>query len=134
MKKVLFVLSLVAVMVSCSKSPADEAVAILENSEKEFAAADSYKAMGDALLNFAKEADAFVKANKDFKPQGEDLKKIQEAEAKMGKAMEAAGNNLEKKYAGKEDEAMADALAMFSVMGEIEKNYPDAKELSFSKD
>lgn len=42
------------------------------------------KAMGDALLNFAKEADAFVKANKDFKPQGEDLKKIQEAEAKMG--------------------------------------------------
>lgn len=48
--------------------------------------------------------------------------------------MEAAGNNLEKKYAGKEDEAMADALAMFSVMGEIEKNYPDAKEFSFSKD
>lgn len=41
MKKVLFVLSFVAVMVSCSKSPVDEAVAILENSEKEFAAADS---------------------------------------------------------------------------------------------
>ena len=118
-------------MVSCSKSPADEAAAILENSEKEFAAADSYKAMGDALLNFAKEADAFVKANKDFKPQGEDLKKIQEAEAKMGKAVEAAGNNLEKKYAGKEDEAVA---VFFIVMGEIEKNYPDAKEFSFSKD
>ena len=29
---------------------------------------------------------------------------------------------------------MADALAMLFVMGEIEKNYPDAKEFSFSKD
>ena len=133
MKKVLFVLSLVAVMVSCLKSPVDGAVAIFENAEKEMAAVDSYKAYGDALLNFAKEADAFVKANKGFKPQGDDLKKIQEAEAKMGKAMETATATLEKKYAGKEDEAMAEALAIFGVLADLEKNYPDAKEFSFSE-
>ncbi|MBO7337677.1 MAG: hypothetical protein J6W49_01825 [Paludibacteraceae bacterium] len=133
MKKVLFALSLIAVMVSCSKSPADEAVAIFENAEKELIAVDSYKAYGDALLNFAKEADAFVKANKDFKPQGDDLKKIQEAEAKVGKAMETATATLEKKYEGKEEEAMGEALAIFGVLADLEKNYPDAKDFSFAE-
>ena len=67
MKKVLFVLSLVAVMVSCSKSPADEAVAVYENGADLFekvAKNPSYDAYADALIATAKEAQAFIDTTK----------------------------------------------------------------------
>ena len=82
MKKVLFVLSLVAVMVSCSKYPVDEAVAVYENGADLFekvAKNPSYDAYADALIATAKEAQAFIDTNKDYKPEGDDVNNIVEA-------------------------------------------------------
>lgn len=128
MKKVLFVLSLVAVMVSCSKSPVDEAVAVYENGADLFqkvAKNPSYDAYADALIATAKEAQAFIDTNKDYKPEGDDVNNIVEAAKKFNKAQKDVEAALEEKYKGKEDEAMT---AFFSVMGkiaELEKSAPD---------
>lgn len=136
MKKVLFVLSLVAVMVSCSKSPVDEAVEVFDNGAKayaEAAKAGTYTAVIDATIEQAKAAQAFLDANKDFNPQGDDLKRLQEAETNCMKAMEEAQKAVEKNYEGKEDEAMGEALAAFGKLAELEKSCPDIEKFTFIK-
>ena len=136
MKKVLFVLSLVAVMVSCSKSPVDEAVEVFDNGAKAYAEAaktGTYTAVIDATIEQAKAAQAFLDANKDFNPQGDDLKRLQDAEANCMKAMEEAQKAVEKNYEGKEDEAMGEALAAFGKLAELEKSCPDIEKFTFIK-
>ncbi|MBQ2051908.1 MAG: hypothetical protein IKC96_05200 [Paludibacteraceae bacterium] len=136
MKKVLFVLSLVAVMVSCSKSPVDEAVEIFDNGAKAYAKAaetGTYTAVFDAVVEQAKAAQAFLDANKDFNPQGDDLKRLQDAEANCMKAMEEAQKAVEKKYEGKEEEAMGEMFAAMAKMAEIEKTCPDVEKFTFIK-
>lgn len=117
----------------------EHAIKIFDDGAEAYAEAaktGTFTALFNAVFEQAKTTQAFIDANKEyniywFNAEGDDLKRLQDAEANCMKAMEEAQKAVEKNYEGKEKEAVDELSAATAKMAEIEKTCPDIDKFTF---
>ncbi len=117
----------------------EHAIKIFDDGAEAYAEAaktGTFTALFNAVFEQAKTTQAFIDANKEyniywFNEEGDNLKRLQDAEANCMKALEEAQKAVEKNYEGKEKEAVDELSAATAKMAEIEKTCPDIDKFTF---